>query len=153
VFAARPRVDYTLATRELLRQNCPQASHHSNNRGFRLELNERREGRVAILAPVGKIDLNTSDLFRERLLALMTASAGNGEPVVLDFSGVDYISSAGLRVLMLAAKQAHAASQKIAVAALQPVVLTIFRSSRFEKVVPCHPDMAAALTAVAAQVT
>ena len=49
---------------------------------------------------------------------------------MLDFADVEYISSAGLRVLMIAAKQMRARDAKIAVAALQPMVAEIFAISR-----------------------
>ncbi len=54
--------------------------------------------------------------------------------LVLDFAGVDYISSVGLRVLMIAAKQTRGNGARIAVAALQPVVAEIFAISRFDHV-------------------
>jgi anti-anti-sigma factor len=50
---------------------------------------------------------------------------------VLDLSGVDYISSAGLRVLMLARKQAKVQGGTLVVAGLTPVVKEIFEISRF----------------------
>jgi anti-anti-sigma factor len=50
---------------------------------------------------------------------------------VLDLSKVDYISSAGLRVLMLARKQAKAQGGTLVVAGLTPVVKEIFEISRF----------------------
>ena len=50
---------------------------------------------------------------------------------MLDLSGVDYISSAGLRVLMLARKQAKVQGGTLVVAGLTPVVKEIFEISRF----------------------
>ncbi|MBI3057596.1 MAG: STAS domain-containing protein [Betaproteobacteria bacterium] len=92
----------------------------------------------------------TSDQFRDRVLALVHTCTKAQQAVVLDFSSVDYISSAGLRVLMLAAKQARASGGTVALAALQPVVLEIFQISRFDKVLACHPGIAEALAAVGA---
>lgn len=113
-----------------------------------MELSERRAGRAVVLAPAGRIDMGTADQLRERLIPLVTASGQSGEPVVLDFSGVDYISSAGLRVLMLAAKEARTSGGKIAVAALQPLVNEIFQISRFDKVLPCHVGVDEAVAAL-----
>lgn len=112
-----------------------------------MELTERRAGKTIVLAPAGRIDMSTADQFRERLIPLIT-SAKAGAAVVLDFSGVDYISSAGLRVLMLAAKEARSSGGVIAVAALQPLVNEIFQISRFDKVLPCHAGVNEALAAV-----
>ena len=54
--------------------------------------------------------------------------------VVLDFSGVDYISSVGLRVVMIAAKQMREHQAQLLVAALQSVVVEIFAISRFNRI-------------------
>ena len=108
-----------------------------------MELSEKQVDAAAILVVTGRIDMATADEFRDRLLAALSRG-----PVVIDFSGVDYISSAGLRGLMLAAKQSRSTGTKVAVAALQPVVLEIFQISRFDKLLPCHPSVDAALAAV-----
>jgi anti-anti-sigma factor len=113
-----------------------------------VELTERRAGKTVVLAPIGRIDMASADQFRDRLLPLISSAAAGGESVVLDFSGVDYISSAGLRVLMLAAKEAKSSGGKIAVAALQPLVNEIFQISRFDKVLPCHTGVNEAVAAV-----
>jgi len=115
-----------------------------------MEFSERPAGKAVVLAPAGRIDMSTSDQFRDRVLALLDTCTKAQQAVVLDFSSVDYISSAGLRVLMLAAKQARASGGTVALAALQPVVLEIFQISRFDKVLACHPGVAEALAAVGA---
>lgn len=112
-------------------------------------LSERLADRALILAPAGRIDMTTSDQFRERLLPLVDDCIKKGWAVILDFSAVEYISSAGLRVLMLAAKQARTSGQTVAIAALQPVVLEIFQISRFDKMLPCYPGVSEALESVA----
>jgi anti-anti-sigma factor len=112
--------------------------------GGTLELSDKQVDSAAVLTVTGRIDMATSEAFRERLVALLTG----GLPLVIDFSGVNYISSAGLRALMLGSKQARTAGTKLVVAAPQPVVLEIFQISRFDKLLPCHPTVYAALAAV-----
>src|SRR5262249_52332467 len=69
--------------------------------------------------------------FRHALQAqLGTCVAGQGA-VVLDMSGVEYVSSAGLRALLLALRQAKAQGGTLVVAALTPFVREIFEISRF----------------------
>jgi anti-sigma B factor antagonist len=75
--------------------------------------------------------------------------AGSGS-VVLDFAKVEYISSVGLRVLMLAAKQVRTQKGKLLVAALQPVVKEIFEISRFHMVLETHPSVPQALATLSA---
>lgn len=59
------------------------------------------EGAV-VLKPEGEITSNTAGALQEPLLKAIGEHSG---PVEVDFSAVNYISSAGLRVLVLAAKQ------------------------------------------------
>ncbi len=47
-------------------------------------------------------------------------------------SAVDYISSVGLRVFMVAAKQAEAQAGRIVIAGLTPMVREVFEISRFD---------------------
>ncbi len=113
-----------------------------------MDFAERRSGTAIVLAPIGRIDLLTADQFRDRLMPLVGKAGESGGSVVIDFSQVDYISSAGLRVLMAAAKQTRSSGGKVAIAALQPVVREIYQISHFDKVVPCYPAVDDALEAV-----
>ena len=67
-----------------------------------------------------------------------------------DLSGVDYISSVGLRVLMIAARRMREAQATLALADLQSVVAEIFAISRFDKVIDVQPSVRAALQACSA---
>jgi anti-anti-sigma factor len=113
-----------------------------------ITLNERRTDKAVIVEASGRIDMVTEGRLRAHLLPLV--SGKKAEIVVLDFSGVQYISSAGLRVLMIAAKDAKTSGSKIAVAALQPHVNEIFEISRFNKVIPCHATVDEAIAALSA---
>jgi len=59
-----------------------------------------------------------------------------GGVAILDMSDVPYVSSVGLRAIMMGAKESKAAGGKLAVIALQPVVKEIFEISRFHFLVP-----------------
>ena len=69
---------------------------------------------------------------------------------MLDFTGVEYISSMGLRVLMVAAKQMKSRNAAVAVAGLQPEVAEIFEIARFRFVVDVFPSVRDALVALSA---
>lgn len=97
-----------------------------------MEISEKHSGKIVVLAPVGRIDNETSPSFQIKLLN--TVGTG-GAPVLLDFSAVEYISSAGLRALMMASKKSKAEGGRLAVAALTPMVQEIFTISRFSLVV------------------
>jgi len=71
--------------------------------------------------------------------------------VVIDMTGVEYISSVGLRVLMLASKQSKAQGCTLAVCGLQPVVREIFAISRFDLVLQVFPTLHETLAALSAE--
>ncbi len=107
-------------------------------------VNQDHDGGVAILRPVGRIDNASSAAFQDVVLA----SLQPGTALLIDLAGVEFISSAGLAVLMMAAKQAKAGSGRIAVAALRPIVQEIFTISRFSRVVPVYGNAADGVAAL-----
>jgi anti-anti-sigma factor len=109
-----------------------------------VEISEQRDGDVVILKPAGRINNQTSPEFQARLFACVQPAAG---AVLVDFSQVEYISSAGLRALMAASKQSKANNGRLAVAGLTPVVKEIFTISRFSHVVQVFETPADALAA------
>jgi anti-anti-sigma factor len=92
-----------------------------------VEIGERRQANVLVLRPVGRIDNLTSGEFQARLLAATTSGP---DDIVVDFTAVEYISSAGLRTLM-AARDQKAKGTAAAVACLNSIVSGIFAISRF----------------------
>jgi len=100
---------------------------------------------VLVLAPAGRLDHESVDAFRTGLQPQLDAALEAGRRVLFDLSGLDYVSSAGLRCFMLAAKQANAKNGKIAVASPRPVVAEIFEISRFNMVLRVFPSMRDAL--------
>ena len=88
----------------------------------------------------------------ERALKPLLPQAGTAtNALILDFAGVDYISSVGLRVLMIAAKQTRVrrapASRSVR---RKPVVAEIFAISRFDSVVELFPSVRGALETLSA---
>jgi anti-sigma B factor antagonist len=110
-----------------------------------LEISEQQQGDVVVLGPVGRINNDTSPEFQNRLLGCVGSGGG---AVLVDLSRVEYISSAGLRALMMASKQSKAVNGRLAVAGLNPVVKEIFTISRFSYVVAVYETAADALAAL-----
>jgi len=110
-----------------------------------MQVSQQRYGDVRVVALSGRIDNTTSEMFRTDLGPHVAECRVGGDRLVLDFSGVEYISSVGLRVLMLAARQSREQGGTIAIAALQPVVREIFEISRFNVVFPCYGTLREAL--------
>ena len=102
---------------------------------------------VLVATAAGRIDFAGAQVL-EGALAPALAPDGPVRGIVIDLAGVDYISSVGLRVLMVAAKAMRARKASIAVASLQPVVAEIFEISRFHHVVDVRGSVRDAIAAV-----
>ena len=86
---------------------------------------------VLVVAVKGRIDYMNAEEFKAALLPLLVNCAEGRDQVVLDLARLEYVSSAGLRVLMIAAKDVRARKGRLVAVALQPVVREIFEISRF----------------------
>ena len=99
-----------------------------------LQIATRQVADAVIAMPVGRIDHRTAGEFEAALTPLVAAAAAAKGALVLDFSRIEYISSVGLRVLMIAAKKMREREAPLLVASLQSVVAEIFAISRFDRI-------------------
>jgi len=113
-----------------------------------MDLVAKRFADTVVLFPVGRIDHATADPLRDAIAPHVGPSAAGRDRVVIDLSGVEYISSVGLRVLMVASKEAKTHGRTLAVCGLQPVVREIFEISRFNLVLKVFATLREALSAV-----
>ncbi len=113
-----------------------------------MQTTHRALGDVVVLTPTGRIDYLVAADFERALLPLLEPDSGSQRGLVIDFAGVDYISSVGLRVLMIATRALRSRGARIAAAALQPALREIFSVSRFDRVVEIFPTVHAALSAI-----
>jgi len=110
-----------------------------------MQLGPKRFADAIALFPHGRIDHATADDFRAALTPHLASCRAGGDRLVLDFSAVEYISSVGLRVLILASKQVKKQGGALAVCGLQSVVREIFEISRFNLVLDVFPALREAL--------
>ena len=93
-----------------------------------MQIVEARTGGVDVLAPRGRIDSTTASMLDERMAPLV---AGTRPRVVVDFSNVDYISSAGLRIMLLAARRIDEAKGRLALCGMGDPVRQVFYLAGF----------------------
>lgn len=110
-----------------------------------MKLDSRTYADVVVVAAAGRLDHDNCDAFRAGLQPHLDRASHR---MIVDLSGLDYVSSAGLRCFMLAAKQVRGEGGKIVLAALRPVVAEIFQISRFDMVFELFPSVRAALGAL-----
>lgn len=114
-----------------------------------MQVEAQRYADVLVITVDGRIDYVNAEEFKGSLMPHLTNGTTGGNQVVLDLSRLEYISSAGLRVLMIAAREARAKQGKLIAVALQPVVREIFEISKFTLVIPCFAGVRDALAKLA----
>ena len=110
-----------------------------------VQIDVRQFADTTVAAPGERIDHRSAPALEAALLPLVDQAIAAKGALVLDFSAVAYISSVGLRVLMIASKQARSAGVSLAIAAMQPIVAEIFQISRFDTLIACHTTVEQAL--------
>src|SRR5215468_4793754 len=117
-----------------------------------MEAASRRYANALVVKVSGRLDQDTCEAWRAELMGYVAdAAATPGGTVVLDLSGLEYVSSAGLRCFMLASREARAKNARIVVASLQPMVAEIFAISHFNLVFQVFPSVREALATVSAE--
>ena len=100
---------------------------------------------TTFVVPEGRLDFDAAPGFQE---AVERVLGGAGKPpaaVIIDGAGLEYVSSAGLRAFLLAARSAQRSGIAFALCALQPAVREVFELSGFSRIIPVHADRASAL--------
>ncbi len=96
-----------------------------------MNISTRTQGDVTIVAFAGNLDSNTSPEAQQALDGIL---AGGGKRLVVDFTALDYISSAGLRVLLGAAKRLGGADSALRLFGLNETVREVFQISGFSTI-------------------
>jgi anti-anti-sigma factor len=110
-----------------------------------MEFSSEKISDVTLLKIQGRVDHNTAKDFENALKPhLDRCISGEQKKIIIDLNGVDFMTSAGLRVLMIAAKTCDKHKADIAVAALQPGIQEIFKISRFDLVIKTFPTVESA---------
>jgi anti-anti-sigma factor len=108
----------------------------------------RRYADAEVLPVNGRLDQDSCEAFKGVLLRIVEDAARDGGAVILDLTGLEYVSSAGLRCFVLAARQAKSQQGRVFVASLQPMVKEIFEISHFNLIFQVFPTVREALAAV-----
>jgi len=106
-----------------------------------MEIKDKQVGDVTVISLSGSIDAMTAPKITEYIQARV---AGGSVKLVADFKGVDYTSSAGLRVLLGAIKDTRAQGGDMRLAAVQPDVLKVLNLSGFTNILKMFGDVDAA---------
>lgn len=100
-----------------------------------MDITEEKREHVSVLALKGRLDANTSSTLEQKLLGMI---ANGDKHLVLDMADLDYISSAGLRVLLIAAKKIGSTDGKLGVASPKDHVREVFDLSGFTDILDLY---------------
>ncbi|WP_447002159.1 STAS domain-containing protein [Saccharothrix isguenensis] len=104
-------------------------------------------GGVPVLRVTGEIDMGSVDTVRAELLAWLESAS---DRVVLDLTGVMFLASSGLALLVEAARHAERCGVRFVVAAGHRAVLRSIKATQLDEVFDIYPDVDQAVATVSA---
>jgi anti-anti-sigma factor len=111
-----------------------------------MQIAQERDGDVIIVRLSGRLDSSTAKSAEDGIAA---AIAGAETPrLVIDLGGLSYISSAGLRVLLVTNKKIKQASGRMALCGPTAAVREVLSISGFDTILSLQPGRSAAIAAV-----
>ncbi|OIP95160.1 MAG: anti-anti-sigma factor [Syntrophobacteraceae bacterium CG2_30_61_12] len=109
-----------------------------------MEVTAKQQDGITILALQGRLDATTANDFEQQLLVMIHQGSIR---LVLDFEQLDYISSAGLRVLLKAVKELKRCDGRLFLCAVKDYVREVFDLSGFVSFLPIHGSLEESLRA------
>ena len=112
-----------------------------------MNVNTETSGNSLVVALDGRVDSSNAAEFNS---ALESATAGSDLGVVLDCENLQYISSAGLRVILTTAKSLQSSQRKFVICTLSNPIQDIFVISGFDQIINIQGSRAEALATMGA---
>ena len=99
-----------------------------------MEISVERENGILFAQVAGRVDSANAREFEQAL----SAAIGDDRKVIVDFGGLSYISSSGLRVILLVAKTLRNRGTEFGLCSLSEPIREIFEISGFDKIIPIY---------------
>jgi len=109
--------------------------------GIGVDITIEEEGDVHIVTIDGRMDASSTPVIEKKLAKLLEVS----KKILIDFSKVSYLSSAGMRLLLSATKKMHAHKGQILFFGMSDDVLEIIKMAGFERILKIFPTKKDAL--------
>jgi len=110
-----------------------------------MELQQERVGGTFVVTAKGRLDGVASTVFSDRLGGLITEPSPK---LLVDFAEVDFVTSAGLRAVLLVVKKVKAAGGAFALCGVRDSVREVFDISGFTAMLTIHPGRSDAIAAL-----
>ena len=109
-----------------------------------MEIIEKIQDDINIYRLIGRLDTNTSARFEQKLFQTIS---GGSKKMIVDFKDLNYISSAGIRLIFIAYKALMREDGRIILCSMQKYVREIFKMTGIDSFVPILDNMDEALKA------
>jgi anti-sigma B factor antagonist len=111
-----------------------------------LEIKQHKDRGIVVLGVIGRLDALNAGTFEQAIIDRINAGERR---FVVDCAGLDYVSSGGLRVLLLAAKRLASLAGTIVLSAPKAQIKQVFDIVGFESVFKIYPTSKDAISAFA----
>lgn len=101
-------------------------------------------GPVTVMTIQGRLDSSSSKELEDKVMGLL---AGGTTRLLMDFGGVDYINSSGLRVLLMALQHLKKNGGRLHLCDIKDYMREVFEISGYTEIFPIFPGQAEALAA------
>ena len=107
-----------------------------------MEIIQEIQGGIKIFRLMGRLDHTTSQELKDELFR---AISDGSNKIIVDFENVDYISSAGLQVILEAYHRILREDGQFILCSMQKHIREVFKRTKFENIVPIIENMDQAL--------
>ncbi len=107
-----------------------------------IEVVEERDNDVLVLLPVDRLDSTNARAFES---IVMDHISKGEQRMIVDFSRLNFISSSGLRVLLIAAKKFSATQGKLVLCDMREHIHEVFTISGFDQLIPIQDSRKASM--------
>jgi anti-sigma B factor antagonist/stage II sporulation protein AA (anti-sigma F factor antagonist) len=95
-----------------------------------MEIKTATQDGITIVTPIGRVDTSTAKQFEDGVMGAIASSS----KIAIKFNEIDYISSAGLRVVLMAGKKLTAAKGTLVLIDMPEKIFAVFKMSGFDKI-------------------
>ncbi len=93
-----------------------------------MDVKTREDSGITVITPVGRVDTSTVKQFEEAVMAVTS------NKIAISFSQIDYISSAGLRVVLMLGKKLSVSGGTLILTDMPSNIFNVFKVSGFDKI-------------------
>lgn len=110
-----------------------------------MHIKTQEQNGILVVKPAGSMDATTTSIF---VTACQEQLDTGKNKMAVDLSGIEYMSSAGLRGILTILKASRATGSTVAFCCLQPMVAEVFKISGFTSMMTITDTLDAALASL-----